>query len=344
MDHLYKRQSYRYDLPIELVAQHPLKNRGESRLMRVDRKSGTISHHTFADICDFLLPNDVLVINNTRVIPARLHGHKLTGAVVEVLLVTPLTDVQWLCLVKPGNKIKTGTKIVFAPELSAEVISHEGDGLRRLQFQCDGVFMEVLQKVGEIPLPPYIARKPEKTDESAYQTVYATHDGSVATATAGLHFTDEILQKIQYKGTKIVDVVLHIGPGTFRPVDVDDIRGHKMHSEYCEVSPQTAQVINTARRAGHRIVSVGTTSTRTLESFLSGDQIVPGKKWTDIFIYPGTEIKSVDVQITNFHMPESTLLMMICAFAGFELIIEAYQQAVEERYRFFSYGDAMLIV
>ena len=347
-DNLLNRKAYYYDLPEELIAQHPLKNRGESRLMMINRKDKTIEHRKFSDIIDYLNPGDVLVINTTKVIPARLYGRKETGGSVEILLITPKTENEWVCLVKPGKKLKTGHKVIISEELSAEIIDYLDDGTRLVRF-VDGNdkpvmdFMSLLNKYGEIPLPPYIDRKIEDDDKENYQTVYAKHDGSVAAPTAGLHFTEELLDKIRNKGVIITEVILNVGLGTFRPVEVDNITEHKMHSELCVIPKETADIINNAKQNGKKIISVGTTSTRTMESFAEGTHLGYGTKWTDIFIYEGKKFNIVDAQITNFHTPESTLLMMICAFGGYELMMRAYQKAVEERYRFFSYGDAMVI-
>ncbi|MCK9329204.1 MAG: tRNA preQ1(34) S-adenosylmethionine ribosyltransferase-isomerase QueA [Candidatus Cloacimonetes bacterium] len=342
---LLSKQAYHYDLPQELIAQYPLQNRVESRLMLVNKKNQTINHSRFSDIINYLNQGDVLVLNTTKVIPARLFGKKenLSGANVEILLVTPKTDFEWLCLVRPGKKLKPGHKVIINDNLIAHILAYEKEGMRLIRFECQDDFWKVLEQTGEVPLPPYITRKANSKDKETYQTVYAKQKGSVAAPTAGLHFNNELLKQIKDKGIIITEVVLHVGLGTFRPVETDDISLHKMHSELCEITPQTANIINNAKQQGRRIIAVGTTSTRTLESFANNSILTHGTKWTDIFIYPGKQLQIIDAQITNFHMPESTLLMLVSAFAGYDLIINAYQTAVNERYRFFSYGDAMFI-
>lgn len=336
---------YDYDLPEELIAQDPLTDRSSSRLMVVDKKTGEVKHHVFKEIIDFLSPGDCLVINDTKVIPARLYGNKVgTDAKIEVLLLKRNENDVWETLVKPGKKCKPGTVISFGDGiLTGEIIDVVEEGNRLIQFKYDGIFEEVLDRLGEMPLPPYITHKLE--DKTRYQTVYAKYDGSAAAPTAGLHFTNELLSKIEEKGIKIAHVTLHVGLGTFRPVKVTNILEHHMHSEFYMVDENDAKIINETRKNGGRVISVGTTSTRTLETVTDDEGIVhAGSGWTQIFIYPGYQFKAIDGLITNFHLPESTLLMLVSALAGREHILAAYREAVKERYRFFSFGDAMLIV
>lgn len=340
-----KTGDFYYDLPKELIAQDPIDDRSGSRLMVMDRETGEISHHIFRELPGFLKPGDCLVINDTKVIPARLHGVKEdTGAHVEVLLLKRLENDTWETLVRPGRKVRPGAHLNFGDGLlRAEVTDIVDDGNRLIRFQYDGIFEEVLDRLGEMPLPPYITHKLK--DKNRYQTVYAKHDGSAAAPTAGLHFTDALLEEIQKMGVEIVRVTLHVGLGTFRPVKVDDVENHHMHSEFYMISAQAAEKINAAKAAGRRIISVGTTSTRTLESAADENGFVRETSgWTDIFIYPGYRFKCVDALITNFHLPESTLLMLVSAFSDKEKIMNAYSEAVKERYRFFSFGDAMFIV
>lgn len=339
-----KKSDFYFDLPEELIAQDPLEDRSSSRLLRLRRESGEISHHHFYDIVDFLNPGDCLVVNNTKVIPARLFGTKPdTGASIEVLLLKRQQNDIWETLVRPGKKAKIGTKITFGDgRLKGEVVDIVEEGNRLIQFSYDGIFEEVLDELGQMPLPPYI-KHPLK-DRDRYQTVYAKNEGSAAAPTAGLHFTPELLKKIEVKGVTIAYLTLHVGLGTFRPVKEDEITDHHMHSEYYVVTQETADQINTARRNGGRIVACGTTSIRTLETVAREDGTIPAKSgWTDIFIYPGYRFKAVDAVITNFHLPESTLIMLISAFAGREHVLHAYEIAVKERYRFFSFGDAMFL-
>lgn len=352
-----------YELPERLIAQDPLADRSASRLMVLDRQSGKVSHHVFSEIGDFLNPGDCLVINNTKVIPARLYGKRETGGQVEVLLLKRIEDMEstWECLVRPGKKCKPGAKLIFGDgRLTAEVVEVVEDGNRRIRFFYDGVFEEVLDALGEMPLPPYITHKLK--DRDRYQTVYAKYDGSAAAPTAGLHFTKELLASLKEKGIRIAEITLHVGLGTFRPVKVEDTDEHHMHSEYCEVSEEAAQTINEAKAAGGRIICVGTTSVRTIESAIKAQMgktpaadatvskeggrvtLLPYHGWTDIFIYPGYEFGIVDGLITNFHLPKSTLLMLASAFAGREHVLVAYTEAVKEEYRFFSFGDAMLLI
>ena len=339
-----KTSDFYFELPQELIAQDPLKDRSSSRLMILDRSTGEVSHHVFKEIIDELNPGDCLVLNNTKVIPARLYGVKEdTGAHIEILLLKRRENDVWETLVKPGKKAKPGTRIVFGDgRLKAEVVDVVEEGNRLIHFEYEGIFEEVLDALGEMPLPPYITHKLE--DKNRYQTVYAKYDGSAAAPTAGLHFTKELLEQIKAKGIKIAEVTLHVGLGTFRPVKVDDVTEHHMHSEFYMVSQEAADIINETKRAGGRIISVGTTSTRTLESVADEQGVVRETSgWTQIFIYPGYKFKCVDALITNFHLPESTLLMLVSALASKEQIMNAYEIAVKERYRFFSFGDAMFI-
>ena len=336
---------FNYDLPEELIAQDPLLKRSDSRLMVIHRDTGEIEHKHFSDIIDDLDPGDCLVINDTKVIPARLMGVKAeTGATLEVLLLRNKGDNVWETLVRPGKKAKVGTVISFGDGLlKGEVIDIVDEGNRLIKFTYEGIWEEVLDKLGEMPLPPYITHKLQ--DKNRYQTVYAKHEGSAAAPTAGLHFTEELLQKIKDKGINIARVTLHVGLGTFRPVKVEKIEEHHMHSEYYVVPDETAELINKTRANGKRIVSVGTTSTRTLESAAAEDGTLKGcSGWTEIFIYPGYKFKVVDSLITNFHLPESTLVMLVSAFAGREHVLGAYEEAIKERYRFFSFGDACLFI
>lgn len=335
---------YYYDLPEELIAQDPLEDRSSSRLMVLNKENGNVEHHVFKEIIDYLKEGDCLVINDTKVLPARLYGNKVgTDAKIEVLLLKRRENDIWETLVKPGKKCKVGTVISFGDGLlTGEVIDIVEEGNRLIQFQYEGIFEEVLDQLGEMPLPPYITHKLE--DKNRYQTVYAKYEGSAAAPTAGLHFTKELLEEIEAKGVKIAHVTLHVGLGTFRPVKVENILEHHMHSEFYMVDEKDAEMINTCHANGGRIISVGTTSTRTLETVTDENGIVhPGSGWTQIFIYPGYQFKAIDCLITNFHLPESTLLMLVSALAGRENVLEAYEEAVREKYRFFSFGDAMLI-
>ncbi len=339
-----KTSDFFYELPQELIAQDPLKDRSASRLLCLDRKTGRTEHHIFREIIDFLHPGDCLVINNTKVIPARLYGvREETGAKIEVLLLKRREERVWETLVKPGRKAKPGTRIVFGDGLLVgEVTDIVEEGNRLIRFSYEGIFEEILDQLGQMPLPPYITHELE--DKNRYQTVYAKHDGSAAAPTAGLHFTPELLGKIREKGVYIAHVTLHVGLGTFRPVKVEDVTDHHMHSEFYFIEEEQAALINRARAQGGRIIAVGTTSCRTLESAAGEDGILRAASgWTDIFIYPGYQFKMMDGLITNFHLPESTLLMLVSAFAGKEHIMAAYEEAVKERYRFFSFGDAMFI-
>ena len=339
-----KTSDFYYDLPEELIAQDPLEDRSASRLMVLDKNTGKIQHHIFKEIVHYLNPGDCLVINDTKVIPARLYGTKGgTDAKIEVLLLKRKENNIWETLVKPGKKAKIGTRISFGDGLlMGEVVDIVEEGNRLIQFSYDGIFEEILDKLGQMPLPPYITH--QLKDKNRYQTVYAKHDGSAAAPTAGLHFTPELLEEIKAKGVNIAHVTLHVGLGTFRPVKVEDVTQHHMHSEFYVVEEDQAALINETKKKGGKIISVGTTSLRTLESASSEDGILKaGSGWTDIFIYPGYRFKIVDRLITNFHLPESTLIMLVSALAGKEHIMEAYEEAVKDKYRFFSFGDAMFI-
>lgn len=340
-----KTSDFYYDLPQELIAQDPLEDRSSSRLMVLDKETGAVKHHVFRDILAYLNPGDCLVINNTKVIPARLYGSKVgTDAKIEVLLLKRRENNIWETLVKPGKKCRVGTKISFGEGLlTGEVVDVVEEGNRLIQFRYEGVFEEILDQLGQMPLPPYITH--QLKDKNRYQTVYAKYDGSAAAPTAGLHFTPELLEKIREKGVQVAEVTLHVGLGTFRPVKVEDVTEHHMHSEFYVVEEEQAKLINDTKKAGGRVISVGTTSCRTLESASTEDGMVhPGSGWTDIFIYPGYQFKVINALITNFHLPESTLLMLVSALAGKDHIMAAYQEAVKERYRFFSFGDAMFII
>ena len=339
-----KTSDFYYDLPEELIAQEPLKDRSSSRLLVLDKETGEIEHRIFKDITDYLQEGDCLVINDTKVLPARLIGERVgTGAKIEILLLVRKNIDTWEVLVKPGKKARPGDKVSFGGgKLVAEILETIEGGNRIIKFHYDGVFENILEELGEMPLPPYITHKLE--DKNRYQTVYAEHDGSAAAPTAGLHFTPELLEKIKNMGVKIAHVTLHVGLGTFRPVKVDDVTNHEMHSEYYVVEKSQADIINDTKKNGGRVIAVGTTSTRTLESVTDENGVVhEGNGWTKIFIYPGYKFKAIDCLITNFHLPESTLVMLVSALAGKENIFKAYETAVKEKYRFFSFGDAMFI-
>lgn len=345
MEKYMKTSDFYFDLPQELIAQDPLKDRSSSRLLHLNKNTGKISHDIFKQIGDYLSPGDCLVINDTKVIPARLYGSKVgTDAGIEILLLKRRENNIWETLVKPGKKAKVGTKISFGDgQLFGEVVDVVEEGNRLIQFSYEGIFEEILDRLGEMPLPPYITHKLE--DKARYQTVYAKHDGSAAAPTAGLHFTEELLQEIRGRGVNIAHVTLHVGLGTFRPVKVEDVSSHHMHSEFYVVEEEQAKLINETKKKGNRVISVGTTSCRTLESAADEEGIVQvGSGWTDIFIYPGYEFKVIDGLITNFHLPESTLLMLVSALAGKDNILAAYAEAIKQQYRFFSFGDAMLII
>ena len=339
-----KRTDFYYDLPQELIAQDPLSDRQSSRLMCLDKKTGKTEHKHFYDILDMLNPGDCLILNDTRVIPARLYGVKEgTGANIEILLLNRQENDIWEVILKPGRRAKKGTRVIFGDgELTMEILDVVNDGNRLVKFYYEGIFEEVLDRLGEMPLPHYITKKLE--DKERYQTVYAKNSGSAAAPTAGLHFTRELMEKIEKKGIKIGYVTLHVGLGTFRPVKADDILDHKMHSEFYILPEETAQLVNETKKNGGRVISVGTTATRTLETAgLSGLPLSAKTGWTDIFIYPGKNFNVIDALITNFHLPESTLIMLVSALAGRENVLNAYNEAVREKYRFFSFGDAMFI-
>ena len=338
-----KTEDFDYDLPKELIAQTPLKNRNASRMMVLDKETGEYADKHFTDLIDYLNPGDTLVLNDTKVIPARLIGHKPdTGAVIEVLMLKDLGDDEWECLTKPAKRIKEGTIVKFSDELSCKCTFVGDDGIRHYKFIYDGIFLEILDRLGEMPLPPYITEKLD--DKNRYQTVYAKIEGSAAAPTAGLHFTEELLQKVREKGVEILDVTLHVGLGTFRPVKVENVLEHHMHSEYYEISEEVAEKLNQAKKEGRRIIAVGTTSCRTLEANHSKYGCFKAThENTNIFIYPGYTFTGIDALITNFHLPKSTLVMLVSALAGREHILNAYKIAVNEKYRFFSFGDAMFI-
>ena len=338
-------KDFYYDLPQELIAQDPLEDRSSSRLMVLDKITGEVEHRHFKDITEYLRPGDCLVINNTKVIPARLYGVKEgTEAKIEILLLKRKENDIWETLVKPGKKCKIGTKIVFGEGiLTGEVVDIVEEGNRLIQFHYEGIFEEILDRLGQMPLPPYITHQLQ--DKNRYQTVYAKYDGSAAAPTAGLHFTPELLQQVRDMGVEIAEVTLHVGLGTFRPVKETDVLKHHMHSEFYKIEQSEADKINKAKKEGHRVIAVGTTSTRTLESAADENGFLTEKSgWTEIFIYPGYQFKVIDALITNFHLPESTLVMLVSALAGREHVLAAYETAVEEKYRFFSFGDAMFVV
>jgi len=338
-----KTSDFNYYLPEELIAQTPLERRDASRLLHLDRVTGEVSHRHFYDLPDYLREGDCLVLNDSRVLPARLIGRRQTGGVIEVVLLRDMGDGVWECLTRPGRKTKPGTKLIFGEgELNAVVTDSAEGGNKLLKFEYEGIFLEVLERLGKMPLPPYI--KTELQDQERYQTVYSRETGSAAAPTAGLHFTEELLAKIARKGVKVCYVTLHVGLGTFRPVKCEDVENHEMHSEFCIIPAETAKLVTETKRNGGRVVCVGTTSCRTLESFAKEDgTLEQGSGFTDIFIYPGYSFKCMDALVTNFHLPESTLVMLVSAFAGKEHVLSAYAEAVKERYRFFSFGDAMFI-
>ncbi len=339
-----KTSDFWYDLPEELIAQTPLQQRDGSRLMVLDKEIGAVTHRHFYDILDYLNPGDCLVMNDSRVLPARLLGHRPTGGAVEVLLLRDLGEKKWECLCKPGRKMQVGHQVIFGDgELTATVVEVQETGNRVVEFHYEGIFLEVLERLGKMPLPPYI--KAELADQERYQTVYSREVGSAAAPTAGLHWTPELLEKAREKGVKTAFVTLHVGLGTFRPVQVEDVLNHHMHPELCMISAETAEILNQTKAEGGRIICVGTTSCRTLESLVNDDGSFEARnKWTEIFIYPGYNFKAMQGLITNFHLPESTLVMLVSAFAGKEPVLAAYAEAVKERYRFFSFGDAMCIL
>ena len=338
-----RTDDFDYYLPEELIAQVPIKERDHSRLLVLDKETGEINHERFDSIINYLNKGDVLVVNNTKVLPARLIGTKEdTNAVIEVLMLKDLGDNKWECLSKPAKRIKVGTIVKFSEELKAKCISIGEEGIRHFEFIYDGIFYEILDRLGEMPLPPYIHEKLK--DKDRYQTVYAKEVGSAAAPTAGLHFTKDLLNELKEKGIIIEEITLHVGLGTFRPVSVEDVSKHKMHSEFYSMSKSTADTLNKAKKEVRRIIAVGTTTTRTLETILrDNDEFKEINGWTDIFIYPGFEFKAIDALITNFHLPKSTLVMLVSALAGKDKIMKAYEEAVKEKYRFFSFGDAMFI-
>lgn len=339
-----KTSDFWYDLPESLIAQTPLQQRDGSKLLVLGKQTGKIEHRHFYDVMEYLQPGDCLVMNDSRVLPARLLGQRPSGGAVELLLLRDLGNNRWECLAKPGRKLREGQEVIFGSgELTATILEVCEDGNRIVEFHYQGIFLEVLERLGKMPLPPYI--KAELQDQERYQTVYSREVGSAAAPTAGLHFTQELLDSLRQKGVETAFVTLHVGLGTFRPVKADNILEHHMHSELCMISKETADKLNKTRQNGGRIICVGTTSCRTLESLVLEDgSFVPASKWTDIFIYPGYRFKAMDGLITNFHLPESTLVMLVSAFAGRENILNAYEKAVENQYRFFSFGDAMLII
>ena len=339
-----KTSDFSYYLPEELIAQTPLEQRDASRLLKLDRNSGRVEHHHFYEIIDYLQPGDCLVMNDSRVLPARLLGHRPSGGAVEVLLLRDLGSKRWECLCKPGRKMQVGIEAIFGNgDLTATVVEVKEDGNRIVEFQYDGIFLEVLERLGKMPLPPYI--KEELQNQERYQTDYSREVGSAAAPTAGLHFTNELLDRVRAKGVKTAFVTLHVGLGTFRPVKADNILDHHMHAELCMISEETAAILNETKANGGRVICVGTTSCRTLESLVNDDGSFEAKsRWTEIFIYPGYKFKAMDGLITNFHLPESTLVMLVSAFAGRENVLAAYEEAVRQRYRFFSFGDAMCIL
>ena len=339
-----KTHDFWYDLPEELIAQTPLEKRDTSRLLHLNRMTGEVTHRHFYDIIDYLQPGDCLVMNDSRVLPARLLGHRPTGGAAELLLLRDLGDKCWECLAKPGRKLQVGQEVVFGDgQLTATVEKVLEDGNRVVRFHYEGIFLEVLEQLGKMPLPPYI--KEELQDQERYQTVYSREVGSAAAPTAGLHFTEELLDKIREKGVRTAFVTLHVGLGTFRPVKAEEISEHHMHSELCMISEETAEILNETKRNGGRVICVGTTSCRTLESLVNEDGSFSARsKWTEIFIYPGYTFRAMDGLITNFHLPESTLVMLVSAFAGRDNVLSAYKTAVKEKYRFFSFGDAMAIL
>lgn len=338
-----KKSDFYFDLPEELIAQTPLQQRDSSRLLLLDKETGALEHRHFYELPEFLQAGDCLVLNDSRVLPARLLGSRSTGGSVELVLLRDLGDGRWECLSRPGKKTRQGTELSFGDgELTATVEDVVEGGNRIVQFHYQGIFLEVLERLGKMPLPPYI--KEELQDAERYQTVYSRELGSAAAPTAGLHFTKELLERIEAKGVRVCYVTLHVGLGTFRPVKEEEIEDHAMHSEFCIVPEETAEIVNETKRSGGRVIAVGTTSCRTLESFANEDGTLPaGSRWTEIFIYPGYRFKCIDALVTNFHLPESTLIMLVSALAGREHVLNAYETAVKERYRFFSFGDAMFI-
>ena len=342
---MFRSSDFDYTLPPEQIAQHPLPDRAASRLLVLERSNGAIRHAQFRDLVDLVAPQDVLVLNVSRVIPARLHGRRETGAAAELLLVRSLPDGTWLALGHPGGKLKPGRTVRFGDDSAVEIVEMLGGGLRRVKFVGARDAAATLAKYGEVPLPPYIRRRPRPEDRDRYQTVYAAHDGSVAAPTAGLHFTPQLMERLRAKGTAVAAVDLHIGPRTFKPVEVDDLADHVMHAEAYAVSEDAAATVNQRRKAGGRLWAVGTTAVRTLETCAAADgSIRPGAGETRAFIYPPYTFRAVDRLLTNFHLPRSTLLMLVCAFGGYEHVMRAYREAISEGYRFYSYGDAMAVL
>ncbi len=341
---LLNKAAYYYDLPPELIAQYPLDKRDQSRLMHLNCTTKSIRHGMFKDLSSILKPGDLVVLNNSRVFPARIYGYKANGVKIQVLLLHPnAEDNSWKCLIQPAKRVKSEQWLTFSEKLRGLISPEDDDGMRSIRLEFEGDFWAEIEKIGHVPLPPYINRPDEHSDRKRYQTVYARESGSVAAPTAGLHFTRPLIAELKEKGVLFTELTLHVGIGTFRPVKTQRIDEHIMHSECVEISTTTARAVNQAKSEGRRVIAVGTTSVRSLESFWDGKKLLDGNRWTDIFIYPGYEFGVPDAIITNFHLPESTLLMMISAFAGYEYVREAYAAAVAERYRFFSYGDAMLI-
>ncbi len=338
-----KTSDFDFQLPEELIAQTPLERRDASRLLTLDKTTGAVGHHHFYDLPRFLRPGDCLVLNDSRVLPARLIGHRPTGGACEVLLLVDRGGDLWECLVRPGRKLKPGAQVIFGDgQLTATVEAELNDGKRAVRFHYQGIFLEILEQLGRMPLPPYI--RAELHDQERYQTVYSKVTGSAAAPTAGLHFTPELLERVQKMGVKVCCVTLHVGLGTFRPIKVEEITDHEMHSEFCVISQETADIINQTKANGGRVICVGTTSCRTIESFAAEDGTMSERSgWTNIFIYPGYKFKVLDALITNFHLPQSTLIMLVSALAGREHVLAAYEEAVREKYRFFSFGDAMFI-
>jgi len=337
-----KTSDFDYDLPKDLIAQTPLVKREESKLLILNRQTGLLVHEKFKNIIDYLEAGDVLVLNNTKVIPARLIGEKNTKAKIELLLIKEVAKDIWECLVKPVKRIKVGTELKFGEMLIGECVAKKEEGIALFKFKYEGVFLEVLEQLGDMPLPPYITEKLEKKER--YQTVYAKEDGSVAAPTAGLHFTDEIIRGLKKKKVEIITITLHVGIGTFRPITVENPLEHKMHAEFYQVDDETVRALNLAKKNNKRIISVGTTTTRTLETIYNDGLFLAKSGWTDLFIYPGYRFQAIDGLLTNFHLPKSTLLMLVSAFSSREYILNAYQEAVSQKYRFFSFGDAMLII
>ena len=341
----FRTSDFEYDLPAELIAQDPLPDRAASRLLVLERASGSLRHGRFPDLVDLVTPEDVLVLNVSRVIPARLHGKREMGNVAELLLVRELPNGSWIAMGHPGGKLKPGRRVTLGDDSAVEIVEVLGGGLRRVKFVGQLDAGDTLAKYGTVPLPPYIRRLPRPEDRERYQTVYAEHDGSVAAPTAGLHFTPELLERIKRRGTAVATLDLQIGPGTFKPVEVDDLADHPMHAEAYRVSEKTADLINARRQAGGRVWAVGTTVVRTLETVAAPDGTIrPGAGDTSLFVHPPYTFRAVDRLLTNFHLPRSTLLMLVCAFGGYERVMGAYREAVKERYRFYSYGDAMVVI